>query len=134
MRGDVTDAGQPNNDKQLKIELLSEWKLEAESRNFHFKSFLQGVLPHNLDSMAVFSLLNPNIICQTFCLFPKTTIVQITCTLSNALYCNANSLGIPLEVLNDEVEAGAQLQEGLVLPREEPPLVIHCPNHHLGNR
>ena len=32
MRGDVTDAGQPN-DKQLKIELLSQWKLEAESRN-----------------------------------------------------------------------------------------------------
>ena len=32
MRGDVTDAGQPNDDKQLKIELLSQWKLEAESR------------------------------------------------------------------------------------------------------
>ena len=33
MRGDVTDAGQPNDDddKQLKIELLSQWKLEAES-------------------------------------------------------------------------------------------------------
>ena len=36
MRGDVTDAGQPNDDdKQLKIELLSQWKLEAESRNFN---------------------------------------------------------------------------------------------------
>ena len=33
MRGDVTDAGRPNNE-QLKIELLSQWKLEAESRNF----------------------------------------------------------------------------------------------------
>ena len=33
MRGDVTDAGQTNNEQQLKIELLSQWKLEAESRN-----------------------------------------------------------------------------------------------------
>ena len=33
MRGDVTDAGQTtNDDEQLKIELLSQWKLEAESR------------------------------------------------------------------------------------------------------
>ena len=32
MRGDVTDAGQTTDDKQLKIELLSQWKLEAESR------------------------------------------------------------------------------------------------------
>ena len=31
MRGDVTDAGQPN-DEQLNIELLSQWKLEAEFR------------------------------------------------------------------------------------------------------
>ena len=30
--GDVTDAGRPTNE-QLKIELLSQWKLEAESRN-----------------------------------------------------------------------------------------------------
>ena len=36
MRGDVTDAGQTTNDddEQVKIELLSQWKLEAESRNF----------------------------------------------------------------------------------------------------
>ena len=33
MRGDVTDAGRPTK-RQLKIELLSQWKLEAESRNF----------------------------------------------------------------------------------------------------
>ena len=32
MRGDVTNAGQTN-DEQLKIELLSQWKLEAESHN-----------------------------------------------------------------------------------------------------
>ena len=35
MRGDVTDAGRPNNE-QLKIELLSQWMLEAESRNSVF--------------------------------------------------------------------------------------------------
>ena len=34
MRGDVTDAGQTNKRQKLKIELLSQWKLEAESRNF----------------------------------------------------------------------------------------------------
>ena len=36
MRGDVTDAGRTNDDddEQLKIELLSQWKLEAESRNY----------------------------------------------------------------------------------------------------
>ena len=33
MRGDVNDAGRTN-DEQLKIELLSQWKLEVESRNF----------------------------------------------------------------------------------------------------
>ena len=34
MRGGVTDAGrQTNDDEQLKIELLSQWKLEAEFRN-----------------------------------------------------------------------------------------------------
>ena len=32
MRGGVTDAGQTN-DEQLNIELLSQWKLEAEFRN-----------------------------------------------------------------------------------------------------
>ena len=32
MRGDVTDAGRTNEQQQLKIELLSQWKLEAESR------------------------------------------------------------------------------------------------------
>ena len=33
MRGDVTDAGQQtNNEQTVKIELLSQWKLEAEFR------------------------------------------------------------------------------------------------------
>ena len=35
MRGDVTDARRRRTNKQLKIELLSQWKLEAESRNYH---------------------------------------------------------------------------------------------------
>ena len=39
MRGDVTDAGQTTNNEQLKIELLSQWKLEAESRNFGKNEF-----------------------------------------------------------------------------------------------
>ena len=30
--GDVTDAGRTNNEQTLKIELLSQWKLEAEFR------------------------------------------------------------------------------------------------------
>ena len=33
MRGGVTDAGQTTNERTLKIELLSQWKLEAEFRN-----------------------------------------------------------------------------------------------------
>ena len=33
MRGCVTDAGQTN-ERTVKIELLSRWKLEAEFRNF----------------------------------------------------------------------------------------------------
>ena len=47
MRGDVTDAGQTtNNEQQLKIELLSQWKLEAESRNFLLcPNFRGGVKP-----------------------------------------------------------------------------------------
>ena len=32
IRGDVTDGGRTTDDEQLKIELLSQWKLEAESR------------------------------------------------------------------------------------------------------
>ena len=77
--------------------------------------------------MAVHSILNQNMICQTFCLFLKSQNMYF-------FHCTANSLGIPLEVFNYEVEAGAQLQEVLVLPRGEPLLVIHGPNHHLGNR
>ena len=34
MRGGVTDAGRTNNRRTVKIELLSQWKLEAEFRNF----------------------------------------------------------------------------------------------------
>ena len=33
MRGGVTDAGQQTTEQTLKIELLSQWKLEAEFRN-----------------------------------------------------------------------------------------------------
>ena len=42
MRGDVTDAGQTANNEQLKIELHSQWKLEAESRNelLWFRNYL----------------------------------------------------------------------------------------------
>ena len=32
MRGGVTDAGQTTNNRTLMIELLSQWKLEAEFR------------------------------------------------------------------------------------------------------
>ena len=32
MRGGVTDAGRTNNEQTVKIELLSQWKLEAEFR------------------------------------------------------------------------------------------------------
>ena len=32
-----TDAGQPNNEQTVKIELLSQWKLEAEFRKNVFK-------------------------------------------------------------------------------------------------
>ena len=79
--------------------------------------------------MAVHSILNQNMICQTFCLFLKSQNMYF-------FHCTANSLGIPLEVFNYEVEAGAQLQEVLVLPSApwEPPSVIHGPNNSLGNR
>ena len=43
MRGDVTDAGQPTKQQQLKIELLSQWKLDAESRKFHEDSLDDSV-------------------------------------------------------------------------------------------
>ena len=33
IRGGVTDAGQTNNKQTLKIELLSQWMIEAEFRN-----------------------------------------------------------------------------------------------------
>ena len=50
MRGDVTDAGHPN--KQLKIELLSQWKLEAESRkNKKRKHFAIQNTPQNLGKL-----------------------------------------------------------------------------------
>ena len=44
MSGDVTDAGQTTNKRALKIELLSQWKLEAEFRNlvFVFNTILKG--------------------------------------------------------------------------------------------
>ena len=40
MRGGVTDAGRTtNNQRTLKIELLSQWKLEAEFRKMHCVSW-----------------------------------------------------------------------------------------------
>jgi hypothetical protein len=38
MRGGVTDAGRTTNEQTLKIELLSQWKLEAEFRNVNNKT------------------------------------------------------------------------------------------------
>ena len=42
--GDVTDAGQTTNEEEeeLNIELLSQWKLEAESRNIQFRHQKMG--------------------------------------------------------------------------------------------
>ena len=46
MRGGVTDAGRTTNKQTVKIELLSQWKLEAEFRNIQTKLekrwFLRG--------------------------------------------------------------------------------------------
>ena len=39
MRGDVTNAGQTTDNQTLKIEILSQWKLEAEFRKKHLKTF-----------------------------------------------------------------------------------------------
>ena len=40
--GDVTDAGRTtNNNRTLKIELLSQWKLEAEFRNLSLRAISQ---------------------------------------------------------------------------------------------
>ena len=43
MRGDVTDAGRRTTNEQLKIELLSQWKLEAEFRNMNVMYPSQGL-------------------------------------------------------------------------------------------
>ena len=49
MRGGVTDAGQPTNQRTVKIELLSQWKLEAEFRNFYvFRASMNEFLPAEL--------------------------------------------------------------------------------------
>ena len=55
MRGDVTDAGQTTERQKLKIELLSQWKLEAESRNFDEQSFFAFVvlISNNVDTFAL---------------------------------------------------------------------------------
>ena len=46
MRGGVTDAGQTTNKRQtVKIELLSQWKLEAEFRNFSTELGFQPYKP-----------------------------------------------------------------------------------------
>ena len=52
MRGDVTDAGRTNNE-QLKIELLSQWKLEAEFRNIWKEKY--GVHTEKVHDGVVFS-------------------------------------------------------------------------------
>ena len=55
--------GRTNNDKQVKIELLSQWKLEAEFRNFQQKmsklstttncqNVGQVMSPHHSDQMS----------------------------------------------------------------------------------
>ena len=43
MRGGVTDAGQPNKQRTVKIELISQWKLEAEFRNYGTFESLKSV-------------------------------------------------------------------------------------------
>ena len=44
MRGGVTDAGRTNNEQTLKIELLSQWKLEAEFRKWSKKHQMNGIV------------------------------------------------------------------------------------------
>ena len=44
MRGGVTDAGRPT-DRKVKVELLSQWKLQTEFRNLNLKlTLFQSVL------------------------------------------------------------------------------------------
>ena len=56
MRGDVTDAGQTT-DEQVKIELLSQWKLEAESRNFSLIYFcvIMALYRFEMGTRSIFS-------------------------------------------------------------------------------
>ena len=44
MRGGVTDAGRTTTERTLKIELLSQWKMEAEFRNFWVRCASGNVL------------------------------------------------------------------------------------------
>ena len=56
MRGDVTDAGRQTNE-QLKIELLRQWKLEAESRNnltMEYSDYL--IISYWLSSSGIFNV------------------------------------------------------------------------------
>ena len=43
MGGGVTDAGRTNDKRTLKIELLSQWKLEAEFRNWMLNNTLDAI-------------------------------------------------------------------------------------------
>ena len=58
MRGDVTDAGQTTNGQTVKIELLSQWKLEAEFRNLSFWTILVVDGTEQLESAALKNLLD----------------------------------------------------------------------------
>ena len=50
MRGGVTDTGQPT-EQTVKIELLSQWKLEAEFRNLIFKGHKNGLISSDLEAV-----------------------------------------------------------------------------------
>ena len=59
MRGGVTDAGRTNGDERtLKIELLSQWKLEAEFRNIISLTFFYPPWAHSAKIKIAACLLN----------------------------------------------------------------------------
>ena len=62
MRGGVTDAGQTNSDdEQLKIGLLSQWKLKAEFRNLTPKKYAKPgfPIPKNIKNTQILDSLTP---------------------------------------------------------------------------
>ena len=69
MRGGVTDAGQrTTNEQTLKIELLSQWKMEAEFRNF----FLKGL--HSIQSFIQFKENNFHSFKKLYCAEQQSTV------------------------------------------------------------